>query len=65
MVESAYFPTVTKSELWEALWVMAMTISPRTDGIRTSDLVRNFNSIKEILLHVINETLITCEILRA
>lgn len=45
-IKSAYFPTVTESELWDVIKSIPLTRSAGFDGIRIRDLFCNFEKLK-------------------
>lgn len=58
-VFSAYMPDVTEVELWQGMRTMPLTKPPGFDRVRVPDLIFNFSHLKNVLLHIINQTLNT------
>lgn len=56
---SACMPSVTEEELWQIMRTFSITKSAGYDGVRMRDLLHNFNKLKVVLLHIINQTLQT------
>ena len=53
-VASALLPELTELSLQSLLLTFKPRLSPGIDGVRMSDLCRNYNSVKNILLHMLN-----------
>lgn len=53
-IESAFLPLLTEEDLRTILFGFKNTESPGIDNIRVSDLRRNFDKIKTVLLFVLN-----------